>query len=79
VAAPAAAGYALGKSSQHTRRCSRSERGSGNIAAALLIATENYPDAPVVVMLLVTTLAGVVVLLAAARWLASGAGQQVGE
>jgi BASS family bile acid:Na+ symporter len=38
------------------------------VAAALLVATQNYPDKPgVTVMLLVSTLAGLVVLLAAAR------------
>lgn len=76
VAASAAAGYALGTPSPHTRSVLALGTGQRNIAAALLIATQNYPDAPgVVVMLLVTTLAGVVVLLAAARWFARGAGQ----
>jgi BASS family bile acid:Na+ symporter len=38
------------------------------VAAALLVATQNYPDKPgVTVMLLVSTLAGLVVLLVAAR------------
>jgi BASS family bile acid:Na+ symporter len=44
--------------------------GQRNVAAALVIATQNFTDPGVAVMLLVTTLAGLVVLLFAARWFA---------
>ena len=48
--------------------------GQRNVAAALLIATQNFPTEPgVVVMLLVSTIAGLVVLLVAARRFARGA------
>jgi hypothetical protein len=40
------------------------------VAAALVIATQNFTEPGVAVMLLVTTLAGLVVLLVAARWFA---------
>ncbi|WP_439622610.1 bile acid:sodium symporter [Gemmata sp.] len=71
VAVSTAAGYALGTPSPDTRSVLALGTGQRNIAAALLIATQNYPNEPgVVVMLLVTTLAGLAVLLAAARWFA---------
>ncbi len=64
-------GYALGGPSTGTQSVLGLGTGQRNIAAALLIATQNFPDDPgVVVMLLVTTLAGVIVLLFAARWFA---------
>ena len=66
-----AAGYALGGSALRTRSVLGVGTGQRNIAAALLIATESFPEeAGVVVMLLVTTFAGLVVLLAAAAWFA---------
>jgi BASS family bile acid:Na+ symporter len=62
------AGYALGGPAPGTRSVLGVGTGQRNVAAALLIATQNFPDQPgVVVMLLVTTLAGLVVLVAAAR------------
>ncbi len=62
-------GYLLGGPSPTTRSVLGVGTGQRNIAAALLIATQNYRDEPdVVVMLLVTTLGGLVVLLGAARW-----------
>src|SRR5262245_25912282 len=68
VAASLAAGYALGGPAPGTRSVLGLGTGQRNIAAALLIATQNFPDEPgVVVMLLVSTLAGLVVLLVAAR------------
>jgi BASS family bile acid:Na+ symporter len=66
-----AVGYALGGPAPTTRSVLGLGTGQRNIAAALLIATQNFPDEPgVVVMLLVTTLAGLIPLLAAARWFA---------
>jgi BASS family bile acid:Na+ symporter len=63
------AGYALGGPAPGTRSVLGLGTGQRNVAAALLIATQNYSDVPgVAVMLLVTTLAGLVVLLLAARW-----------
>lgn len=64
-----AAGYALGGPAPTTRSVLGLGTGQRNIAAALLIATQNFRDAPgVVVMLLVTTIAGLLPLLLAARW-----------
>ena len=71
VALSIAAGCALGGPAPGTRSVLGLGTGQRNVAAALLIATENYADEPkVVVMLLVTTLAGLVPLLFAARWFA---------
>jgi BASS family bile acid:Na+ symporter len=62
------AGYWLGGPAPATRSVLGLGTGQRNVAAALLIATQNFPDEPgVVVMLLVTTLAGLVILLLAAR------------
>jgi BASS family bile acid:Na+ symporter len=64
-------GYAIGGPTPATRSVLGLGTGQRNIAAALLLATQNYPDDPgVVVMLLVTTFAGVVVLAISARWFA---------
>jgi BASS family bile acid:Na+ symporter len=66
-----AVGYALGGPAAATRSVLGLGTGQRNIAAALLIATQNFSDAPgVVVMLLVSTFAGLVPLLSAARWIA---------
>ena len=55
-------------------RCSGLGTGQRNIAAALVLATQNFPDEPgVMVMLLVSTLAGLVVILLAARRFAKSA------
>jgi BASS family bile acid:Na+ symporter len=63
-----AAGYALGGPAPTTRSVLGLGTGQRNVAAALLVATQNYPDKPgVTVMLLVSTIAGLVVLLVAAR------------
>jgi BASS family bile acid:Na+ symporter len=63
-----AMGYALGGPAPTTRSVLGLGTGQRNVAAALLLATQNYPDKPgVTVMLLVSTLAGLVVLLLAAR------------
>ncbi|MEO2089880.1 MAG: bile acid:sodium symporter [Gemmataceae bacterium] len=71
VAISLAAGYALGGPAPGTRSVLGLGTGQRNVAAALLIATQNYSDEPgVVAMLLVSTLAGLVVLLVAARWFA---------
>lgn len=64
-------GVALGGPAPTTRSVLGLGTGQRNVAAALLIATQNFADQPgVVVMLLVTTLAGLVPLLFAARWFA---------
>jgi BASS family bile acid:Na+ symporter len=68
VALSLAVGYALGGPVPGTRSVLGLGTGQRNVAAALIIATQNYPDDPgVVVMLLVSTLAGLVVLLFCAR------------
>jgi BASS family bile acid:Na+ symporter len=65
-----AVGVALGGPAPGTRSVLGVGTGQRNVAAALVIATQNFTDPGVVVMLLVTTLAGVVVLVVAARWFA---------
>jgi BASS family bile acid:Na+ symporter len=60
-------GYALGGPSPRSRSVLGLGTGQRNIAAALVLATQSFPDEPgIVVMLLVSTLAGLVVLLLAA-------------
>jgi BASS family bile acid:Na+ symporter len=70
VALVLAVGYALGGPSPGTRSVLGLGTGQRNVAAALVIATQNFTDPGVVVMILVSTLAGLVVLLPAARHLA---------
>lgn len=70
VAAATAAGYACGGPARGTRAVLGLGTGQRNVAAALVIATQNFADPGVVVMILVATLAGLVVLVAAARRLA---------
>jgi bile acid:Na+ symporter, BASS family len=65
-----AVGYALGGPAPGTRSVLGLGTGQRNIAAALLIATQNFSDPGVVVMLLVSTFAGLVPLVLAARWFA---------
>lgn len=66
-----ATGYALGGLAPTTRSVLGLGTGQRNIAAALLIATQNFPDEPrVVVMLLVTTLGGLAPLIIAGKWFA---------
>jgi len=62
------AGYVLGGPHPTTRSVLGVGTGQRNIAAALLIATENFREDPgVTAMLLISTFAGVVVLVLAAR------------
>lgn len=79
VALALAAGYALGGPAPGTRSVLGLGTGQRNVAAALVIATQNFNDPGVVVMLLVSTLAGLVVLLIAGRQMARfrPAGQSV--
>jgi BASS family bile acid:Na+ symporter len=70
VALTLAAGYALGGPAARTRSVLGLGTGQRNVAAALLVATENFADPGVVVMVLVSTFAGLVVLLPAALWFA---------
>lgn len=64
-------GYLLGGPTTGTRSVLGLGTGQRNIAAALVIATQSFADAPgVVVMLLVSTFVGLIPLLGAARWLA---------
>ena len=80
VAAATAAGYALGGPARETRSVLGVGTGQRNVAAALVIATQNFADPGIVVMLLVSTLAGLVVLLAAARvWARPAAGEMPAE
>jgi BASS family bile acid:Na+ symporter len=63
-----AAGWLLGGPEANQRSVLGLGTGQRNIAAALLIATDQFEDRPgVTAMLLVTTLAGAVLLVAAAR------------
>jgi BASS family bile acid:Na+ symporter len=64
------AGYVLGWPDPPTRSVLGLGTGQRNVAAALMIATQNLADPRVVVMLLLSTLAGVVVLAFAAKRLA---------
>src|SRR5262249_52812096 len=71
VALSTAAGFVLGGPEVKTRSGLGVGSGQRNVAAALLIATQNFPNEPgVVVMLLVSTFAGLIVLLLTARWCA---------
>jgi BASS family bile acid:Na+ symporter len=65
-----AGGYALGGPSPTTRSVLGLGVGQRNIAAALIVATQNAMGPQVVVMLLISTLVGLVVLLPAAVWFA---------
>ncbi|MCE9566822.1 MAG: hypothetical protein K8U57_32855 [Planctomycetes bacterium] len=61
-------GYVLGGPNPSTRSVLGVGTGQRNIAAALLIATENFREDPgVVTMLLISTFAGLLVLVGAAR------------
>ena len=66
-------GYALGGPGAGTRSVLGLGTGQRNVAAALVIATQNFDEPDVVVMLLVSTLAGLVVLVLAARRFARAA------
>jgi bile acid:Na+ symporter, BASS family len=68
-----AIGYAAGGPQTTTRSVLALGTGQRNVAAALIVASQNAADARVVVMLLVGTLAGLFVLLPAARWFAKRA------
>jgi BASS family bile acid:Na+ symporter len=70
VACCLAAGYALGGPSPAARSVLALGTGQRNVAAALVIAAQNFRDPDVAVMILVTTFAGLAVLLVAARWMA---------
>jgi BASS family bile acid:Na+ symporter len=63
-------GYAVGGPSRGTRSVLGLGTGQRNIAAALIVATENAVDPGVVTTLLVCTLTGLLVLVPAARFLA---------
>jgi BASS family bile acid:Na+ symporter len=63
-------GYVLGGPAPGTRSVLAVGTGQRNIAAALLIATQNFTDPGVVIMLIVSTLAGLIPLLFAARYFA---------
>jgi BASS family bile acid:Na+ symporter len=62
-----AVGYALGGPAPETRSVLGLGTGQRNVAAGLVIATQNFTDPGVVVMLLVTTIFGAVILVLAAR------------
>jgi bile acid:Na+ symporter, BASS family len=70
VALSLAVGCALGGPAPTTRSVLGLGTGQRNVAAALVIATQNFTDPGVVVMLIVTTLAGMIPLLLVARWFA---------
>jgi BASS family bile acid:Na+ symporter len=76
VALSLAAGYALGGPVPETRSVLALGTGQRNVAAALVIATQNFADPGVAVMLLVTTLSGLAVLLVAARRFARRPGER---
>jgi BASS family bile acid:Na+ symporter len=68
-----AIGYVAGGPQTTTRSVLALGTGQRNVAAALIVATQNAADAATVVMLLVATLAGLIVLIPAARWFAKRA------
>ena len=70
-------GYALGGPSSSTRSVLALGTGQRNIAAGLVIATQNFTDPTVTVMLLVATFSGLMVLLIAARAFARRASKSV--
>src|SRR5262245_54674018 len=75
VALTLAIGYALGGPAPDTRAVLGLGTGQRNVAAALVVATQNFPSDPgVVVMILVSTFAGLVVLLFAGRRFAQRSG-----
>lgn len=68
VALSLGAGYVLGGSSPTIRSTLGLGTGQRNIAAAMLLATQNFPEEPgVVAMLLVSTFSGLAILMIAAR------------
>lgn len=71
VAASVGVGAVLGGPTLGTRSVLAVGTGQRNVAAALILATQNFRENPgVVAMLLVTTFGGLVVLLLAARYFA---------
>ena len=62
-------GYLLGGPAPGSRSVLGLGSGQRNIAAALIVATQNSEDPRVVVMLIASTLAGLIVLVPAAIWL----------
>jgi predicted Na+-dependent transporter len=79
VLATMAVGYALGGPSRATRSVLGLGTGQRNIAAALIVATQNAADPGVVTTLLACTLAGLLVLLPAARFFARRGSAEPGE
>ena len=78
VALALAIGYALGGPAPGTRAVLGLGTGQRNVAAALVIATQNFPSDPgVVIMILVSIFAGLVVLLVAGRRFARHSGDSV--
>jgi BASS family bile acid:Na+ symporter len=67
-----AVGYALGGPAPGGRAVLGLGTGQRNVAAALVVATQNFDDPRVAVMLLASTLAGLGVLVPAARLFAGG-------
>ncbi len=63
-------GHALGGPTPGTRSVLGLGSGQRNIAAALIVATQNSEDPRVVVMLIASTLLGLIVLVPAALWFA---------
>lgn len=61
-------GYFLGGPSPRTQTVLALGTGQRNVAAALVLATQNFTDPGVVTMLLVTTFGGLLVLLLAGGW-----------
>lgn len=62
-------GYLLGGPDPGTRSVLALGTGQRNVAAALVIATQNFSEPGVVIMLLIATFAGLFVLLLAGRWM----------
>jgi BASS family bile acid:Na+ symporter len=74
VALSVLVGWSLGGPSPQARSVLGLGTGQRNVAAALVLATQNFPNEPgVVVMLIVSTLAGLVVILLSARRFATSA------
>ena len=71
IALGLAIGWVLGGPGTDTRRVMALGTAQRNIAAALVVATENFSDPKVIVMVMVVAIVGLVVLMPLSRALAN--------
>jgi bile acid:Na+ symporter, BASS family len=69
-------GWVLGGPADETKSVLALGTGQRNIAAALVVAGQNFTDPKVVVMVVVVAVVGMLVLMPLARWAAGRGGQQ---